>query len=63
MKEWDRYTVMLLGKMGKTYKKRTLNYRQDRITKGLVWFYGISLIIDYLMPNPIFTHILNIYDL
>ena len=29
----------------------------------LVWFYGISSIIGYLMPNPLYTYILNIYDL
>ena len=30
---------------------------------GLVGFYGISTIVGYLMPNPLSTHILNIYDL
>ena len=30
---------------------------------GLVWFYGISTIVGYLMPNPLYTNILNIYDL
>ena len=30
---------------------------------GLVGFYGISTIVGYLMPNPLDTHILNIYDL
>ena len=30
---------------------------------GLVWFYGISAIGSYLMPNPLYTYILNIYDL
>ena len=30
---------------------------------GLVWFYGISTIIGYLMLNPVYTYILNIYDL
>ena len=25
---------------------------------GLVWFYGISTIISYLMPNPLYTYIL-----
>ena len=29
----------------------------------LVWFYGISTILGYLMPNPVYTYILNIYDL
>ena len=30
---------------------------------GLVWFYGISTIVGYLMPNPLYTYMLNIYDL
>ena len=30
---------------------------------GLVWFYGISTIVGYLMPNPVYTYILDIYDL
>ena len=30
---------------------------------GLVWFYGISTIVGYLMPKPLYTYILNIYDL
>ena len=29
----------------------------------LIWFYGISTIVDYLMPNSDYTYILNIYDL
>ena len=29
----------------------------------LVGFYGISTIVGYLMPNPLYTYILNIYDL
>ena len=29
----------------------------------LVGFYGISTIVGYLMPNPVFTYILNIYVL
>ena len=33
-----------------------------------IWFdfivvYGISTIVGYLMPNPLYTYILNIYDL
>ena len=30
---------------------------------NLVWFYGISTIGDYLMPNPLYTYTLNTYDL
>ena len=27
---------------------------------GLVWFYGVSTIVGYLMPNPLYTYIFNI---
>ena len=30
---------------------------------GSVGFYDISAILDYLMPNPFYTYISNIYDL
>ena len=32
---------------------------------GLVWFgfYGIPTIVGYLKPNPVYTYILDIYDL
>ena len=30
---------------------------------GSVGFNGISTIIGYLMPNPLYTYILNVYDL
>ena len=30
---------------------------------SLVGFYGISTIVGYLMPNPLYTYILNTYDL
>ena len=33
----------------------------DQIWFGLVWFHGISTIVGYLMPNPVFTYILNIW--
>ena len=32
----------------------------------MIWFgwgYGISTIVGYLMPNPLYTYISNIYDL
>ena len=31
----------------------------------MIWlgFYGISIIVGYLMPTPLYTYILNIYDL
>ena len=30
---------------------------------GWVGFHGISIFVGYLMPNPLYTYILNIYDL
>ena len=30
---------------------------------SLVGFYGISTLVGYLMPNPLYTYILNICDL
>ena len=41
----------------------TLLYLCQHIKSSLVWFYGISIIIGYLIPNTIHTYILNICDL
>ena len=30
---------------------------------GLIWFYGTSTVVGYLMPNPFYTYILDIYNL
>ena len=30
---------------------------------GWVGFYGVSTIVGYLMPNPLYTYILNTYGL
>ena len=30
---------------------------------GLVWFYGILTVVGYSMPNPVYTHIFNIYNM
>ena len=32
-------------------------------TINLAWFYGISTIVGYLLPNPLYTFISNICDL
>ena len=29
----------------------------------MVWLDGISTVVDYLIPIPFYTYILNIYDL
>ena len=33
------------------------------LEEHLVWFYDMSTIVGYLMPNPVYTYILDIYDL
>ena len=38
-------------------------YKPLSVWFDLVGFYGISTIVGYLMPNPLYTYILNIYDL
>ena len=45
------------------YNISSLNLYSKYIWFGLVWFYGISTIVGYLMPNPVYSYILNIYDL
>ena len=42
-----------------------INTKLGLVWFGLVWlgwvrFYGISTIVGYLMPNPLYTYILNI---
>ena len=36
---------------------------KDHYWFGLVWFYDISTIVSYIIPNPFYTYISNIYDL
>ena len=43
--------------------KSSLYIYIEYIWFGLVKFYGISTIVGYLMPNPLYTNILNIYGL
>ena len=33
----------------------------DDVYIKLVWFYGISTIVGYLMLNSVYTHLLNMY--
>ena len=41
--------------------ERFITYKVGKV-EVLVWFYGISTIVGYLMPNLFYTYILNIYD-
>ena len=60
--------------VSKIYQNQHLKtFKQNKVIKlvrliihdcfSLVWFYGTSTIVGYLMPNPFDTYILNIYDL
>ena len=42
---------------------KDLSINEEIVWFGLVWFYGISTFVGYLMPNPLYTYILDIYDL
>ena len=41
--------------------KRSKRAFSDMI--GLVWFYGTSIIVGYLMLNSVYTYILDEYNL
>ena len=43
------------------YKRMYDVYGEECFRFDLIWFYGISTIVDYLMPNLIYTYILDIY--
>ena len=49
-----------INHMNRYYKWTCIKFQTKY---GLVLFYGISTIIGYLMPNPLYTYILDIYDL
>ena len=38
-----------------------LSHKEVFVWFGLVGFYGISTIVGYLMPNPLYTYVLSIY--
>ena len=42
-------------------KNQQLQERKVGFIYGLVWFYGISNIVGYLMTNTVFTFILNVW--
>ena len=45
------------------HAKSSLYINTKYIWFGLVGFYGISTIVGYLMPNPLYSYMLNIQDL
>ena len=45
-------------------KLQYLIYRwRDEFLCLFAWVYGIVTIVGYFMPNPLYTYILNVYDL
>ena len=66
--KWEIFTETTTWKKKKkdTRHKKLfcLRLHVSRCNKmDLVWFYCISTIVGYLIPNPLYTYILNIYDL
>ena len=43
-------------------KERRSHISVEFMMNGFVLFYGISTVVGYLMPDPLRTHISNIYD-
>ena len=55
------YGILII--VGYLMPKSSLYIYIKYIWFGLMGFYGILIIVGYLMPNPLYTYILNIYDL
>ena len=63
---WNHITVyglLLLDRNTWNYKTMWKSFELDRNTWLIGWVYGIPTIVGYLMPNPLNTYILDIYDL
>ena len=58
---WFGWVLWLINHCRLFNAKSTLTIYIKYIWLGLVGFYGISTIIGYLMPNPLWTYISNIY--
>ena len=60
----DYYSFVCVLSIKVPIRKKYGNLFNDtRIWFGWVGFYGMSTIVGYLMPNPLYTYTLNIYDL
>ncbi len=45
------------------FKAKSSLYKYIKyIGVGLVWFYSISTLVGYLMPNPVYRYIYMIHD-
>ena len=54
-------TIALGGNCNKFNTRLQSYVCSGMIWFGLVWFYGISTIVGYLMPNPVFTYTFVLY--
>ena len=60
---WFGVVLWHINHCGLFNAKSSLYIYIEYIGIGLVGFYDMSTIVGYLMPNPLYTNILNIYDL
>ena len=60
---WFGWVLWHINHCGLSNAKFTLYIYIEYIGFGLVGFYAISTIVGYIMPNNLYTYILNIYDL
>ena len=62
-KKFDELEIRRIETIQKKTQLKSVIILRRVLQQCLVWFYGISTIIGYLMPNPLYTYISNIYDL
>ena len=60
---WFELVLMYINPCRLFNAKSSLYMCIEYIGFGFVGFYGISTIVGYLMPNPLYTCVLNIKDL
>ena len=60
---WFAFLLLYINPCRLFNAKSSLYIYIKYILFGFVWFYGIPTIVGYLMPNPLYTYILNIYYL
>ena len=68
VKAWNTFLssklkLKLVGKIWLSSVNGKSVFEDNSYLVGLVGFYGISTIVGYLMPNPLYTYILDIYNL
>ena len=57
-------SAQYLGSSSMEYVHPNKNYRiSSKYTNGFTLFFEISTIVDYLMPNPVYSYILDIVEL